>query len=511
MTKTIRAVLALLLTAALAFVPAIVEAQNPGSKAPLPAITILMGLPPLVAPTGGCPGGSGGSSGFCAVQTDLPNLSGIMIQIYWSTGQVVNGTDLGIGNTSTQGSYSWTNFDTTIENYTSQSCGANLLGGAHGCYVALVDGSATNQPDGNPNTNTPRYVATQAYADAGTPAWAPGTYSENLDVLYQGTYYTQASGGTCTDVTFGSGCTWSSTGAHAAPQNFTFSNAIPGTTNANWPVTTTANINSATACGGSQCTSQLLVAGFPAPETPILMAKKAFRAALLAHIAAAPYASQVVYLRVCIGEGGENWSRNYQQLELLVGNNQTRMQNQWLEYLYLSESLAVSVWKTSGVSFPLDGSFEGGNFGLSSSAADTMASYAASLNMGMGQQGIETPDIANFAAGTSCNNDWCHVMQTYPNSPLFEMQSVQESDPSNVNGAVGSLVYLLPLYALLRGHSPIYFEAWSGDLRCAYESGYTDSNCTSGFAPDVAYQNLFQQLQAGVPAPFGIGLAGRTK
>jgi hypothetical protein len=499
----------LLIAAALAISPAFVAPACAGNIS-LPPVTILMGLPPLVAPTGGCPGGSGGSSGFCAVQGDLPYIAGVMIQIYWAQGQTVNGLDLGIESNSTQGSYNWTNFDTTINNYAAQTCGANLAGGGHPCYVALVDGSASNIPNNNPNSNTPQYVATQAAADALTPAWAPGTYSENLSVLYGGVYYQQNSGATCTDVTFGSGCTWASTGAHAAPQNFAFSSGLPGTSNPNWPTSTNANINSTT-CNGAQCTATLLVAGFPAPETPILMAKKAFRAALLAHIKASSYSSNIVYLRVCIGEGGENWSRNNTQLQLLVGNNATRLQNQWLEYLYLSESIAVSLWKTAGVGFPLDGSFEGGQFGLTSGAADIMASYAAQLGLGMGQQGIQTNDVNNFAGGSSCSNDWCNVMQTYPNSTLFEMQSVGQSDPTNTTGPVKSLIYLLPLYAQLRGNTKIYFEAWQGDLRCAYESGYSDSNgCTNGLAPVIAYQNLFQQLQAGVPSPFASAMAPRT-
>jgi len=274
-------------------------------------------------------------------------------------------------------------------------------------------------------------------------------------------------------------------------------------------VLTTANINS-TSCNGSQCTAALLVAGFPAPETPILVAKKAFRAQLLAHLAAASYASQIVYLRSCIGEGGENWSRNNTELQLLVGNNSTRLQNQWLEYLDLTLVAASAQYTAAGVAFPMDTSFEGGQFGLTAGAADTMAGFANSLNAGMGMQGLQTADLASFAGGTSCTNDWCAIFQKYPNSQLFEMQTVAQSDPTNTSGQVLALYNLLPLFRMLCGQSKCYFEAWPGDLRCAYESGYTDSQCTAGIAPDVAYQNLFQQLAQGVPAPLGMGLAPRT-
>jgi hypothetical protein len=502
--KTLRSILALLLIALIAIAPA------SGGNISLPPVIVLMGLPPLVAPGGGCPGG-GGSSGFCAVQADLPNIPGVMFSVFWAQGQTVNGMDLGIESNATQGSYSWTNFDTMVNNYAGQTCGANLPGGGHPCYVALVDGFDSNVPNNNPNTNVPQYVPTQAWADAAAPAWAPGTYAENMTVLKAGVYYQQNSGATCTDVTFGSGCTWANFGPHAAPQNFAFSNGLPGTSNPNWPVNTTANINSATACGGSQCTAALLVAGFAAPETPIMIAKQQFRAALLAHIKAASYYSTIQYLRVCIGEGGENWSRNNTQLQLLVGNNSTRLQNQWLEYLYLNESAAVGQALTAAVSFPLDGAFEGGQFGLTAGAADTMASYAAQLGMGMGMQGLQTADINNFASGSSCVNDWCAILQTYPNSTLFEMQTVGQSDPTDTTGPVKSLVNLIPLFARLRGNTRIYFEAWPGDLRCAYESSYSDANgCTAGLAPVIAYQQLFAQLAQGVPAPLASALAPRS-
>ncbi len=502
--RALRSILALSLVGALALAPA------GAGNISLPAVVILMGLPPMVAPTGGCPGGSGGSSGFCSVQSDLPYLQGVMIQIFWAQGQTTNGLDLGIESNTTPGSYQWTNFDTTINNYASQSCGANLAGGAHPCYIALVDGSASNIPNGNPNTNTPQYIATQSYANASAPAWtANTTYSENLTVKVGSNFYQQNSGATCTDgSTFGSGCTWANMGSNAPPLNFAFNNGLPGTSNPNWPTLTTANINS-TSCNSAQCTAALLVAGFPAPETPVLMAKKAFRTALLAHIKASSYASNVVYLRVCIGEGGENWSRNNTQLQLLVGNNSMRLQNQWLEYLYLSETAAVSVWNSAGVSFPLDGSFEGGQFGLSAGAADTMAGYASQLGIGMGHQGLQTGDLSNYAGGSICTNDWCAIFKTYSNSRLFEMQTVSQSDPTNTSGSVLALYNLLPFAAQLRGNTTLYLELWQGDLRCAYESGYIDSFCTSGIAPDVAYQQLFAQLEAGVPAPFGVGLAPR--
>jgi hypothetical protein len=504
--RAIRFTLVLTLCAVLAHVPAFAGTTS------FPPIVILMGLPPLVAPTGGCPGGSGGSSGFCSVQSDLPYLQGVMIQVYWAQGQTVNGLDLGIESNASQGTYSWTNFDKTVNNYASQTCGANLPTGAHPCYIALVDGNASNIPNNNPNQNTPQYVALQAWANNAAPAWAANTtYSENLTVLHGGNFYQQSTGATCTEgSTFGSGCTWTSFSHSAPPQNFAFSSGLPGTSNPNWPTSTTANINS-TSCNGAQCTTSLLVAGFPAPETPLMQAKLAFRTALLAHIKAASYASNVVYVRVCIGEGGENWSRNNTQLQLLVGNNSTRLQNQWLEFLYLNESAALSVWQSAGVSFPLDGSFEGGQFGLSAGAADTMAGFLSQLGMGMGHQGLQTADLANYSSGSSCQNDWCSIFKTYPNSTLFEMQTVAQSDPTNTSGSVLSLNNLLPLPAMLRGSTRVYLELWQGDLRCAYETGYTDSLCTVGIAPDAAYQQVFAQLEAGLPAPFGMALAPRSR
>jgi hypothetical protein len=489
-------------------------ASTSSSKLPASNVIPMMATPPLVPTTGGCPSGTGGSPGYCAVQAnDLPWVRGVVIIMRWAQNQVTNGLDLGVESNTVPGSYSFVNLDTVITGYTSQTCGASLPGGGTPCLVGLVDGSASSA---TVNANTPLYVFDQPWANAAPNPWvANSTYSYGWTVTYGGNYYqAQPASGTCSagavPPTTAGACSWTSFGSTAPPQDASFSSSNPGTTNPNWPVSTTANINSATACGGSACTDTLLQAGFPACwETPCLQAKVNWINNVMTHVANAPYASQVVYLRNSLGSGGENFTRNNTQLQLVCNNSSTCLQNAWVQGVS-QIAAGTAAGKPANATFVGMTSISGGALGLTNANADSMAANAVANGLSFGAQGMQYSDLTAFAAGTACTDDWCALFKTYNGrTQLFELQTFAQSDPTCSTGtsSTGCLDKLLPLGAFLRFGEPLYLEIYAQDYRCAYET-YIDTLCTSGLAPYVTYQQLFQQLfWAGVPTPAGYGVA----
>jgi hypothetical protein len=484
----------------------------------LPAIIPMMATPPLVAPTGGCPGGTGGSAGYCAVQlNDLPWVRGVLIILRWAQNQPTNGVDLGVESNTTAGSYNYANIDTVIEGYTSQNCGANLPGGAAPCLVALADGSSSSSTT---NANIPLYVLDQPWANTAALPWvANSTYPYGWTVTYGGNYYqAQPTTGTCNagavPPTTPGTCVWTNFSTSAPPQDMSFSSSFPGTSNSSWPTNGNYNVNSATACGGGQCTDALLQAGFPAMfETPVLQAKINWINNVQLHLAQAPYASQLRYLRNAGGSGGENFPRNSAQLQLITGNSSTAMQNAWVQsVVQLIQGMRAGY--PANATFGIETSISGGALGLSNANADSMAAAAVASGVNFGSQGMELSDVTAYQKGNACTDDWCALFTTYNGkTAFFELQMFAESDPSCSTSVspTGCLTALLWLGAQLRGTEPLYLEIYSQDYRGTYEPTFTDPQWTAGYAPSVSYQQLFQQLfWAGAPAPLGAGLASRT-
>jgi hypothetical protein len=447
---------------------------------------------------------------------DLPWVRGVVIILRWAQNQSTDGSDLGVESNTTAGSYNYTNIETVITGYTSQTCGANLPGGGTPCIVGLIDGASSSA---STNSNTPAYIYDQPWANTAPQAWvANSTYAYGQTVKYSSTYYqAQPASGSCsagaTPPTTAGACSWTSFGSTAPPQDATFSSSFPGTTNPNWPTSTTANINSATACGGSQCTDTLLQAGTPAAwETPVVQAKINWINAVMARVASQSYGTQVVYLRNSLGSGGENFTRNNTQMQLVCNNSSTCVQNAWVQAV--TQIIAgAAAGKPSTATFALMTSISGGALGLTNAAADSMAAAAVANGINFGAQGMELTDVNAFAAGTTCTDDWCSLFKTYNGQvQYFELQMIAQSDPVCANGttnsSTGCLPALLPLGSFLRYSETLFLEIYAQDYRCTYEATYTDSLCTSGNAPDIAYQQLFQQLfWAGVPSPPGYGLA----
>jgi hypothetical protein len=487
------------------FIPPVIS-SNAGSQ-----VTVVGVFPPMVST----------SAYFSTYRSNvLPNINGVTLGVLWAQGNVFGSTDVGIESNTTQGSYSWTGFDTVVEGYSTQTCGANTAQGAAPCKIFFGTGMATSkglQASGVGNTYTPQYVFGQPWADSSAPTWTSGTqYWAKQDVIYGGTYYQNiGTNGTCTSTGSGGpaadgGCPWTNTGAHAAPQDATFDAIVPPGSNSLWPPTGNAvNINSTNCTNGtSSCPASTVAMGLPVTfETPVYAGYTPFMAAFFAHLAAAPYASQVVFVRSGIGqELDENFIWSIGTVEPLSGGNITAMGNTWLALHATFTKTFLALRNANFPSVGLNMTVNGG-VGIQPYAWATQeAADAVSIGAGLGCECLSLTDVAAYWSGTNCTNNWCSAFQTYGNqAPFLELQ---EEQPSNPGGASGTLDQFLPFGAQMRMNKPLYVEIIASDLECAYISTYTGSNCTS--APSLPFQQTIQNLSFGVPPPLNSGLQPRS-
>jgi hypothetical protein len=118
------------------------------------------------------------------------------------------------------------------------------------------------------------------------------------------------------------------------------------------------------------------------------------------------------------------------------------------------------------------------------SIPDAAAAAAVSNKIGIGSQGFQQSDIANFNAGAPCIADWCSLFGQYAGQVPLELQTLTQSDPSGT-GMTGSLVSLLP-FAVER-HATI-IELYYQDWLIAYDPSY------SGY--DASYAGVIQTVAA---------------
>jgi hypothetical protein len=478
-----------------------------------PPVTIMGPYPPQIAPAGGCPSGTGGSPQYCNYQISvLPNIKGTVFGVTWAQGNVISGTDVGVESNSTPGQYNWTGFDAMVNGYAEQTCGANLASGGAPCLVSFAMGMAENHGllnSGNGNTFTPQYIYGQSWSNNVAPTWATGTtYLAKQDVMYGGTYYqnngtngsciSSGSGGPASDT----GCPWTSTGSNAAVQDATFGTEYLVGSNSNWPTLgSVANLNSATCVGGTAaCTAAIVAQGAPVTfETPVFAAWKNFLTAFFQHIAAAPYASQVRYVRTGIGQAsGESYPWDASLLQPLSGGTQTTLGNTWLAF---HASYVNDLEAARNMNFPAAGLNITSNGCLPAvpcSWADQEAADGAAIGAGPGSESLQVADVTAYAGGTNCSNDWCLVFTLYgPTAPFVELQ---ELEASSTTGRPGMLNQFVPFGVEMRGNAPLYLEIVAADLECSFVSGYSGSNCpgTGLYAPFAA---ALQSAAVGVPGP----------
>jgi len=104
---------------------------------------------------------------------------------------------------------------------------------------------------------------------------------------------------------------------------------------------------------------------------------------------------------------------------------------------------------------------------------DVTAADAAMAGIGIGSQGLRRSDPVNYAAGDPCyGGDWCANVSKYKGQVSTELQTLSDSDPTNVS-QTGSLSDLLP-FATSQGVGilELYFDDWM----CTYDSTWSGDN-----------------------------------
>lgn len=216
-------------------------------------------LPPTIPPTGGggaCPGGTGGSPGFCTeVSTVLPYVDGVTLQPVWSKGNSASGTgqEIGIESQTVPGSYDFSEWDvilgTAVAAYSKLTCGALLHPPGHLCLLGIAPAHQKFVGASGINTFVPPYIFSTAtisggacngltWADCAAPSWAASTpYPAGYTVKFGGLFYQNTTAaGNCTSGLSGptgsdGSCTWGAGAAHGAPQDSTFGTNYAGAPN----------------------------------------------------------------------------------------------------------------------------------------------------------------------------------------------------------------------------------------------------------------------------------------
>jgi len=117
---------------------------------------------------------------------------------------------------------------------------------------------------------------------------------------------------------------------------------------------------------------------------------------------------------------------------------------------------------------------------------DAIASDAVALKVGIGSQGLQKSDPANYAAGPAClGGDWCANFAKYKGQVPLELQTLNYSDPSDAN-VVGSLVNTVPFAT---GLGTQILELYVDDWMCTYDSSWNGNNtysaCTAAGYPAI--------------------------
>ncbi len=118
---------------------------------------------------------------------------------------------------------------------------------------------------------------------------------------------------------------------------------------------------------------------------------------------------------------------------------------------------------------------------------DWEATLAASLGLGIGNQGLSRTDKPNYTAGKACKGgDWCANFDRYYGVVPLYLQQIGNSCPDD-SCLTGSLDEILP-FAVTR-HTQI-LEVYDSDLSIAYNP----TNPAYGSAESLDYQALFPSL-----------------
>ena len=195
--------------------------------------------------------------------------------------------------------------------------------------------------------------------------------------------------------------------------------------------------------------------GFPVVyELPFKVAYKKFIAAVLAHYA---NNSHIGYIRVGLAVGGEAFPWCSAQMP-------GYSQGTWLSYVDEMNAYERSLNPTMQLMGALNEVYANGSWDQSYAAAE--ARSAVANGQGMGSQGWQEADIANFRAGLPCASDWCALFDQYAAAQI--PLELQQAGPSIANGGTttGSMAELIPFAV---AHHASIFEIYVEDLLTAFD------------------------------------------
>jgi hypothetical protein len=228
--------------------------------------------------------------------------------------------------------------------------------------------------------------------------------------------------------------------------------------------------------------------------------------AFIQHVSTAPYASQVGYIRIGLGRGGEinlpqGWNDSSSgacyggyttNWKYTVGSDANSNWNAYLQSMVEYEA-------GLGSSKPLLVSITPVN-GAQNQVADFIAGVAVQNGVSFGNQGLEASDITNFNSGQACGGDWCNLFAQYPassGSPIRELQTLGQSCPEGaacVNSMASDTGPIDPLLPFAIAHGANDLELYYQDWLVGFDSSYASS--VGATAAAVLYQKAIQAAAA---------------
>jgi hypothetical protein len=197
--------------------------------------------------------------------------------------------------------------------------------------------------------------------------------------------------------------------------------------------------------------------GFPVVyELPFKVAYKKFVAAALAHYANNPH---IGYVRVGLAVGGEA----FPWCSTAIPNFS---QTTWMSYVEEMDAYERSLNPTMQLMAALNQVYTNGFWDQSYSIAE--ATSAVANGQGIGSQGWQQSDIANFAAGLPCTSDWCSLFDQYTGEVPLELQQAGQS-VANGGTTTGSMAEIIPFAV---AHHVNILEIYVQDLLTAFDPNW---------------------------------------
>jgi hypothetical protein len=249
-------------------------------------------------------------------------------------------------------------------------------------------------------------------------------------------------------------------------------------------------------CSGQQIPNYLNAA--------YLNSYKNWVSATLAHLAAASYGSNIGYVRVAWGKGGEttpiaNWDVAGNCPD---GSGNNTLTTDWGYTLsgweaFLQNGMTFEAGLGSPLQLMISITPMGPSGGSQATVPNFTAPVAASLHIGFGTQGLMASDVNNISG---CGGNWCNLFATYAGQVPLETQTYYQSCAStNESGTCSSMAIatgtLDPLLVWAgKGHATS-FEMYYEDACAMLCPGYS----MTGYAayPQANYLAAMQNLENG--------------